>query len=296
VVASAAEFARAREDAQVAGVEIVDASPLHVERWTRDKELRRGKYAPADAAELQRAAQQALGRQPRLANFAVTVEIRGHVAILRGTVGNLYARRQAERTLRTVVGIGAITNRLKVRPAEAAEDPVIAADLRLALRRDPHLADLPLQVAASGGVARLAGTVDTYFQKARAEDLASMARGIYAVSNQVEVRQDAAAFITSPYVDEGDGRDYAWYQPQPRRIVRDDETVRAAIAEHLRWSPYINADAVQVAMHAGVATLTGSVACDTQKRAAEHSAYGGGAAWVVNELKVEHELVKSAKE
>jgi osmotically-inducible protein OsmY len=286
-VASAAELTRARDGARAAGVEMVDASPLSVERWSRDKELRRGKYGPISPQELQQAARQMLARDGHVAGFAVSVEAEDGSLVLRGTVGNLFARRAAERTLRHLVGAGPIVNRIKVRPAETAEDTVVAADIRQALRRDPYLWALPLQVAAAGGVARLTGSADNYFQKARADDLAAQARGIVAVSNQIEVLADARAFVASPYLDDADARDFPWYTLPPRQAGQEDQRITVAITERLRWSPYVNAEAVKVAVRSGVVTLTGTVGCQMQKLTAEHNAYAGGAAAVVNELKVE---------
>lgn len=294
VVASAAEWTRARNDALVAGAEMVDASALEVQRWTRDKELRRGKHIGVGAPQLEAAIRDALAKDPRVAPFNVSAELGDSGLVLRGVVNNILARRSAEWTVRTVVGAGRVINRLKVRPAEPVEDAVLATNIRQALHRDPYLSALQIQVTVEGGLARLTGSADTYFQKARAEDVVSMARGIIAVRNQLEVPPHAGPFVSNPYIDAGNALDYAWYDPQPRLVLRQDDVIRAAIGETMRWCPYVNADAVQVDMRNGAATLTGTVGCEAQKQAAARNAYAGGATWVVNELKVEVETTRPA--
>ncbi len=70
VVGSAAEKREARLDAWVAGVKSVDASDLEVERWARDKDLRKNKYVTKSDEEIEDAVEDALLYDPRVPSIS----------------------------------------------------------------------------------------------------------------------------------------------------------------------------------------------------------------------------------
>jgi len=65
-----------------------------------------------------------------------------------------------------------------------------------------------------------------------------------------------------------------------------DTEIETAIESELWWSPYVDAENVDVAVTNGTVTLTGTVSSFTAKGAATDNAFEGGAAWVNNNLAV----------
>ena len=289
VVGSAAEFSLARRSAWVVGVDAVDAWQLQVRHWARQKELRQDKFAPPATAELEEAVRDVLRRDPRIGPFGVTVEAEGLSVTLRGNVGTLWARRVAEQDARQTVGVSSVVNRLKVRPKGLVDDAQTAVEIRQALHRDPYLTGRAIHVVVDGGAARLTGSVDNHFERARADDLACMAQGVLAVHNGLLVDLAGLPFTYDPYVDAIDPHSYVWYEHQPRLTFRQDDAVRESIGARLRCCPFVNADSLRLSVRSGVATLAGTVGSPVQRRTAVEHAYAGGASWVIDELRVQAE-------
>lgn len=63
-------------------------------------------------------------------------------------------------------------------------------------------------------------------------------------------------------------------------------TLRCDIEDELFWSPFVDADEVEVSVEDGVATLTGQVDSWTKRNVASGHALEGGALRVVNRLEV----------
>ena len=70
---------------------------------------------------------------------------------------------------------------------ETAENAALAAKVKSALRSDPELKNLGIDVTASGGVVSLFGTVDKAAQLKRAAQLASSVEGVASVKNGLVV-------------------------------------------------------------------------------------------------------------
>jgi osmotically-inducible protein OsmY len=284
-VGSAAEKRRARYDAWVAGVKSVDDSGLKVERWARDEDLRKDKYVAKPEKEVEEALKDALLYDPRVLSFNVTPDVAGSTVTLRGVVDSLKAKRAAEQVARNTVGVTYVTNRLKVRPIDGLSDAEIAQNIRDALLRDPYVERYEIGVNVIGGVAYLSGTVDSYFEKWQADDVASKINGVVSVRNNVDVEY-AGPLPYDPYVDEYYPYDYEWYDYEPYHTFKTDAEIKDDIEDELWWSPYVDEDEVTVTVDDGVATLTGTVDSWSERGAARDNAYEGGAVWVDNELNV----------
>jgi osmotically-inducible protein OsmY len=289
IVGSAAEKNRAYWDAYVAGVKSVDTSGLQVERWARDRDLRENKYVKKSEKEIEDAIQDALLYDPRISSFKITPEVAddGITVILRGTVDNLKAKRAAAQDARNTVGVRQVKNRIKVRPALLLSDEKVEERVRSALRRDPSVESYEITVVVIKGVAKLYGTVDSYFEKAQADDVASRVSGVILVDNNLVVHDDYDRYIYDPYVDDNYLHDYDWYHYRPRFPAKSDWQIKADIEDELFWSPFVDADDVTVTVNHGEATLTGSVNSWSEFNAAANNAYEGGAIYVNNDLLVE---------
>jgi osmotically-inducible protein OsmY len=287
-VGSAAEKSRAITDAWVANVTGVNAEGLNVELWARDPAMRTGKYTDVSGETVRNALVQALARDPRVYSFNIRPEVDGGVVTLRGKVDNLKARRAAAEVARNTVGVYAVENRVKVRTgAEVARsDEAIETDVRTALARDPFVDRFEITVDSIGGVVRLAGTVDSYYEKSQADEVASGIGGVITVDNNLMVTNELDPYAYDPYVDDTYVYDYGWYDYQPAYTFETDAEILDDIRGELFWSPFVDGDEVTVMVENGTATLTGTVDSWSEYQAARENAYEGGATWVDNNLEV----------
>lgn len=259
-VGSAAERLRARSDAWVAGVTLVDASDLEVDPALRDEMIAYGKHQVAADSEIATAIQRAFAYDPRVLSFEPEVDVENGVVTLTGVVSDRQARRAAERDALATVGVRRVRNLLKVRPAVQRSTAAIEADVRQQLIWDPYVDSSRIGVNVAGNVAYLSGEAASFFERARAEDLASRVRGVVDVRNVLRVE----ALVQ----------------------VKPDVEIREEIESELFWSPFVDADQVDVEVVAGRATLTGEVDSFAERRAATENALEGGAVEVDNRLTV----------
>lgn len=274
-VGSAAERRRAMSDAWVSGVRSVDVSGLEVEWWASDTELRRKKYAPRTDAEIERAVEDAALYDPRVASFNIEPDVQAGWITLRGTVDNLKAKRAAESVARNTVGVIGVTNRLKVRPVEQRSDVVVADEIEDALLANPTTDAYEILVSVNDGRATISGTVDSAYEKALAESVASGVKGVTEVRNLLVTPSDHTL------------ERYPWsWTDSWVALPLTDERIRDQIENEFFWSPYIDTDDISIEVENSVATLTGNVESWRAYRAATENAIEGGAQTVVNHLSV----------
>jgi osmotically-inducible protein OsmY len=141
-------------------------------------------------------------------------------------------------------------------------------------------------VTAFDGTAHLYGTVDNYFEKALADDVAAVVDGVAIVENALQVRSTDWVgydpFLDGPYL-----YGFDWYDYTPPRTWAPDAQIADDIESQLWWSPFVDSADVSVEVDDGVATLTGSVGSWSEYEAARENAYQGGAVWVDNNLTIE---------
>lgn len=285
-IGSAAEKRIAETGAWVAGVISVDTSKLSVEGWARDDKLRGDKYVAKSEDELRDAVKDSLFYDPRVASFNVDIDVFGSTVTLRGKVDNLKAKRAAEQDAKNTVGVSNVNNRLKIRLDAWPDESEVAEDLRNALLRDPYVERFEVTVAVIDGTAHLYGTVDSYFEKNRADDVASRVTGVLDVENHLKVDYDTA-YIYDPYVDDY-ASDDELVDYERRKPLKTDSEIKSSIESELWWSPFVDSDEVSVTMDDGVATLTGTVDTWSERQSATENAYEGGATLVDNDLVVNY--------
>ncbi len=285
-VGSASEKTQAISDAWVSGVTAVDAAGLEVEKWARDRTFREGKYAKRSEEEIREAVETALAANPRVFSFNVRPVVNDDVVILRGEVNNLKAKRAAADEAREVIGVNRVKNRLKVKNVTRMSGEKLEADIRDALARDPYVDQYEIIVEVSNSIANLYGTVDSYFEKAQADDIASRVIGVVEVDNNLTVSNTMEPFTYDPYVDDWYVYDYDWYDYQPYYTMKNDVEILEDINSEMFWSPFVDADEVNVSVEDGVATLTGEIDSWMEYSSATENAYEGGATWVNNNLEL----------
>jgi osmotically-inducible protein OsmY len=201
-------------------------------------------------------------------------------------VDNLASKRAAAQDARNIIGVWRVKNRLRAQPSELPSDSGIAAAVRDALLRDPFVERYEITPTANQGQVTLTGMVDTYFEKARAEDVVSQLEGVVDVNNNLTVA-DQNILTYDPYIDETYTYDYSWYDYRTNTTVSDWE-IRQDIIDKLQWSPYIDSEQVTVAVENGIAILAGTVDTWSERSAATEHALQGGAIRVINKLTIEY--------
>jgi len=265
----------------------VDADALNVASWARDDRFRQEKYVQKTDTELVTAVEDALIYDPRVGSFEIDVSVSNGIVALSGKVDNLKAKRAAAQTARNVVGVWRVTNNIKVRSATVS-DSTIRSKVENALATDPYVERYHITLTIVDNEVYLYGDVDTYFEKARAEDVVSAIEGVAAVHNRLNVEDAYDTYTYAPYVDDDwNLYDYSWVPDTgDRRTAKSDWEIKEDIESELFWSPFVDSDEITVTVDDGVATLSGAVETMSERAAAEKNAYDGGAVAVDNNLTV----------
>ncbi len=281
IVGSANEQYLAVADSWVMGARLVDGNELEIKEWARDENLRKEKYATRSDAEVKAAIEDAFVYDPRVYSFNPEISVNSGVVTLTGEVNNLKAKRAAEQDAKNVVGVLDVDNQLEVVPEFIPEDLKLKADVTKAFSRNPIVEKWQLDVRADSGIVYLNGTVDTYFEKSQAENVASKVKGVVGVRNNLKVNDLDNIGYTSYY---GWNSYFPPYHIDVEQRKKPDAKIEEDIESQLWWSPYVNEDEVQVSVDDGTATLEGIVDTRREKLYAEINAIEGGATKVENDL------------
>ena len=292
VVPSAAEKDQVIRDAWVVGAIDVNADDLAVESWTRDQRFRKSKYTEKPDSAIRGAVATALAYDPRVPTDNLTVETRDGIVTLRGWASSLKAKRSAQATARNTIGVRRVINRINIRPEQAINDLQIVRRVRGAIVRDPELNRYEVTANVVDGEVYLDGTVDSFFEKLRADEVAASVKGVVAVNNNLKVNEVFTSFAFDPYAfPELRLNDYMWFTiPSNGHPTKSDKNTRDDIQSQLFWSPFVDADDVTVSVVDGVARLTGTVDTNAEREAAVKNAFDGGAEYVNDDLLVRSEV------
>jgi osmotically-inducible protein OsmY len=274
--------------AWVQGVTEIDTSQVEVEWWLRD-EMRRDRVPGGFSdSQIREAIERALLVEPRVKSLDIETTVDNGTARLRGHVDNLKARQAAAQAARNTVGVDRVENLLKVRPDIARGDVELEADVRAALARSSALEGEEVAVVVDGSRVRLSGSVSSPFVRAHAADVAARVNGVTSVTNSILVTYGGPDY-TYEY-DDWDPLlyDYDYDLDYDYRGIysKSDAEIRRDIEDELFWSPFVDANSVQVSVDDGVATLQGQVSDAYERRKASENALEGGAYRVRNQLTV----------
>jgi osmotically-inducible protein OsmY len=250
-VGSAAEKTQAIQDAWVAGVRSVDAAGLKVEWWAQDDMRKEQPFVPKPDKEIEQAVEDALLYDPRVSSFKVDVEVDFGVVTLSGVVDSLIAKQSAEKDARYTDGVHWVENRLKVRMTDPLPDDRLEESIRNALQRNSLLERYEFIVSVINQTAYLYGTVDSHYEKMRAEDVTSRVLGITDVANYITVRQT-----------------WKW---------KSDAEIKADVESELFWSPYVDSEDISVKVQDGDIALEGVATDWAEADRAIGNAFEGGA-------------------
>jgi osmotically-inducible protein OsmY len=125
---------------------------------------------------------------PKVDNAAIAVSADGGTITLRGTVGSLRERREAQKDAQRVVGVISVDNRLQVKLMgdEKRADADLRGDVLQALMLD-SLVPSSVDVKVDDGFVTLTGTADWQYQRDEAEFVASNIAGALDVYDDIEL-------------------------------------------------------------------------------------------------------------
>lgn len=197
------------------------------------------------------------------ADVGVTVD---HTKVtLRGTVPSYRAKSIAEKDTKEIPGISEVINHLQVQYPSTIPVPIdeeIASNVANALSWDPDIDANKIDVSVIGGLLTLRGTVDAYWKKFQAQDIA------YAITGVIDIINELAVV--------------------PTKIPEDEEIART-IENALERNPFVEAEDVNVVVENGRVTLTGFVPNWGAWRAAHKAAsYTKGVVKVVDGLAIRY--------
>jgi osmotically-inducible protein OsmY len=125
-------------------------------------------------------------------------------------------------------------------------DSQIQKDIIDELKWEPSLQDEDIGVAVRDGVVTLAGFVDSYANKWKAERVASRVKGVKAIANDLEVKL-------------------------PTSSSRPDPDIARAALDALKWNILVPMDRIKVKVEKGWLTLEGDVDWNFQREEAERA-------------------------
>ena len=117
---------------------------------------------------------------------AVKITVREGVVTIDGTVEWRFQKESAERVVRSLVGVKAVSNLIAIEAKTQVSE--ISAAIKSAFERNAQLDSKKIDIAVSGNEAVLSGEVRTHAERDEAERVAWRAPGIYSVDNQLTVK------------------------------------------------------------------------------------------------------------
>jgi osmotically-inducible protein OsmY len=184
-------------------------------------------------APLQRNVVEELIWDPKVDSDSIAVSADDHGKVtLRGTVGSLRQKREAQKAAERVFGVTHVTNELEVRllTEHRREDADLRGDVLQALMLDA-LVPTTIDASVENGLVTLTGTADRQYQREEAESVAGNVRGVTGVENDV--------YLTFP-------------TPSAQDI---EHSIKNALVRNAR----LDADNLTVAITDGTVTLSGTV-------------------------------------
>lgn len=193
----------------------------------------------------------------------ISVVVESGEVTLKGTVPTHGARSSAVTDTWMIDGVSNVEDKIDVELATTADIPTdaeIRENIRNILSWNTDIDILDIDVSVEGGVVTLEGTVDEYWKKWKAVELASDINGV------IDVLDEMTVVPTGSFID----KDIA-------------ETIRDAFERNL----YIDADDITVEVEHGKVTLTGVVPTNfVRSKAEDIASYTAGVIEVHNNLVV----------
>ncbi len=232
-----------------------------------------------DDAAVKEAVIGALTMDPTTERFDISVDVEDQVVTLTGTVQSYAEKLWAARAARSVVGVKALENQIKVEYRANRRDAEILEDVKAQLRWDSVINDGLIDAKVDNGYVTLSGVVGTLAEKDRAETSAWVA-GVKGV--------DARQLAVEWWAAENDLR-------KGKYVVKSDRQIQDAVEDALLFDPRVNSYTVKPSVKDRVVELTGTVSTIAAKHAAEQIArHTVGVTSVKNAIEVDAKTVLDA--
>jgi len=200
-----------------------------------------------------------LGLDPKVRDHAIAVTAENGTVTLRGTVGTLREKREAEKDAKRVSGVDVVDNELQVKPLVSKADADLRGDVLGALALD-SLVPKTIDAKVEGGRVTLTGIADWQYQREEAEYVASNIVGALHVDDDITLK---------PHPDLGD--------------------VKGAITRAFQRGAKLDADNLSVQISEGMVTLEGTVGSWAEHDEALAAAWSAsGVTQVVDHVTVRH--------
>jgi len=137
--------------------------------------------------EIESSIRERLESAPGVDATRITIGVENGEVVLEGVIPSYAVRRAMEEEIRNIPGVRSLDNRLSVLPDTAISNRRLEDQVLKALQLNPELAEAHPEVRALAGVVTLSGTVETLWQKERAEELAAQVVGVVEVKDELVV-------------------------------------------------------------------------------------------------------------
>ena len=178
----------------------------------------------------------------------IDVRARNGVVTLTGWVNNLLAKDRAGRAARTVKGVRAVKNQIKVRTATRS-DTMLRSRVFTTLTTDPATERYEVDLDVDNGTVSLRGTVDSMAEKRLIGRVVKGVRGVRDVDNDLTVEVEAD---------------------------RPDSAISEEVRNRLQASVWVDSALIDVRVNDGSVTLSGTVPDAAAKERAESLAWVAG--------------------
>lgn len=165
----------------------------------------------------------------------INVSVENGTVTLKGTVGTYSAKGAASTDAWAIEGVSSVNNNLTVEYPETFEVPTddeIKANVETSLSLNLSIDVSDIDVAVTAGIVTLEGSVDAYWKKVRAENIASGITGVLDIINKITI------VPTENFID--------------KDIAQD-------IMDSISRNYKVNVDNVDVKVEDGNVTLSGTV-------------------------------------
>ena len=218
-----------------------------------------------NAEDIRNDVKEQLAWDTRVDSSSIDVEVVDSTVVLSGTVPTYLDRNQAQTDALQVPGVTKVDNRLVVSFPSAyviPADAEISFNVTSSLSWSPSIDASRIHVMVDHGVVTLSGTVGSYWQKHRSEEIAANTSGV------TDVRDELAVAPAAP--------------------AATDNTICRDICAALDRYPGIDVSRMNVDVNNGVVTLSGTVRDYATLRTVEDAVrYTTGVLEVNNNLTIE---------
>jgi len=115
----------------------------------------------------------------------IKVKVENGLVTLEGELEWNYQREAAKKAIKNLSGVMGVTNNIKIK--SETHDAIEKRDIECALERNSSIDELGIQVDVAGNNVTLTGTVNSFYAKDEAEQIAWNAPGVCTVDNELAI-------------------------------------------------------------------------------------------------------------